>query len=142
MTSKSFGNNVKVGITFDPRNRIRNMQTCNPEPVRYLRIYTITNTNNMTLKNLETMVGNTFIDFKYQSNDFQEAECKPQEFYLNNIVEYLDTFMIYLKNNNYIDYITFFNLATYMEREDELFDVDVYETLKGIDMDYEESDKN
>lgn len=137
MHSKNFGNNVKVGITYDPVNRIKNIQTGNPEPVRYVRIYTITNSNNITLKGIEDSIRDAFYRLNYCSMDFQQGECKPTEFYSSEIIANLDIYMECIKNHNYIDYVKFENINDFKDKEDELFDSDLYDILKGIDMDYE-----
>lgn len=53
ISGNQLNNLVKIGMTFDPVSRIRNMQTYHPEPVRYIRIYTLTFSNNITLRDLE-----------------------------------------------------------------------------------------
>ena len=136
--SETFNNKVKLGITFDPVHRISNMQTANPEPVRYLRIYTITDSNDVTLVQLETYIHSVCKHYKYCSKAFQEYECKPTEFFLYNIVDALDQLMEYVKSLGYIDYIRFNDLQAYKENREELYDAGLIDILKGNDKMYKE----
>ena len=134
--SETFNNKVKLGITFDPIHRINNMQTANPEPIRYLRIYTLTNSNDVTLSQLESYIHSVFKNLKYHSKSFQDGERKPTEFFLYNIVEQLDFLMEHIKSLGYIDYIKFENLQAYKQNKDELYDYDLMTILKGQDKEY------
>jgi len=128
---------VKIGMTFNPINRIRNMQTYHPEPVRYIRIYTLIFSNDITLRTLESNIFELLKSYKYISPHFQDDEKKPTEFYSGDIVQILDNIMEFYKNHGAIDYVKFDNLNSYMMECDRLENWDLWEILKGRDKAYQ-----
>lgn len=136
ISGSQLGDKVKLGITFDPVNRIKNMQTYHPEPVRYMKIYTLTYSRDITLRSLEKYIFTFLEPYKYTSTAFLENEKKPTEFYSNQIVGLLDYFMEACRFYGLIDYEIFFDLNTYREREDDLINYTLYDILKGKDSEY------
>ena len=126
---KTLGNKVKLGYTFDPPSRIKNMQTYHPEPVRYSRIYVFTSSN-VTLPRLERHIHDTLEPYRYISSSFCTHEKKPHEFYPVSIVPLLDIFMTYLQTTGTIDFLRFDTIETYLEA-DIPYDDELIEILKG-----------
>ena len=136
MSSLSFGDKVKVGITFDPLSRIRNMQTCNPEPIKYVCIYTLSYSNDISLSQLEENIHTKFNMFKYSSSNFGINDRKPTEFFLFDIISEIDNYMAELKNIGQIDYIKFCHQIDYLNAIDNIYDPDLIQILKGYDSNY------
>ena len=127
---------VKIGITFDPISRIKNMQTYHPEPVRYVKIYKLTYSKDITLRNLEKYIFSFLEPYKYTSHAFHEFEKRPTEFYSNQIINILDYFMHACKGYGLIDFVVFYDVQSYLEKADELEDWTLYDILKGRDSEY------
>ena len=127
---------VKIGITFDPISRIKNMQTYHPEPVRYVKIYALTYSKDISLKSLERYIFSFLEPYKYTRPAFFDYEKKPTEFYLNQIVGILDYFMEACKFYGLIDYELFYDVQSYLEREDDIMNPVLYDVLKGRDSEY------
>ena len=127
---------VKIGITFDPISRIKNMQTYHPEPVRYVKIYTLTYSKDITLKNLEKYIFSFLEPYKYTSPAFYDYEKKPTEFYSNQITLALDYFMQTCRFYGLIDYEIFDDVQSYLEKVDDIMNPTLYDVLKGRDKEY------
>ena len=137
MSSSTFGDKVKIGITFDPCNRVRNMQTSNPEPVRYVCMYSLTYSNNISLKELEKHIHTIFSDQRYFSNNFEYGESRPTEFFLSSVIVKLDQYMDELRRAGQLNYCKFSNLNEYSTIMGNFYNENLYEILKGTkDMDY------
>lgn len=137
VSSSTFGDKVKIGITFDPCNRVRNMQTCNPEPVRYVCLYSLIYSNNISLKELEKHIHNVFSEQRYFSTNFVSGESRPTEFFVASVIGKLDQYMDELRRQGQLNYCKFSNLSEYNTVMGDFYDDNLYEILKGTrDMDY------
>lgn len=139
ISGNQLNNLVKIGMTFDPVSRIRNMQTYHPEPVRYIRIYTLTFSNNITLRDLEKALFKLLQSYKYTSPHFHDDEKRPMEFYSDEVIDILDKIMEFYKINGVIDYIRFDHLNSYIVEYDYIENWDLIEILKGRDKAYSHS---
>lgn len=97
---------VKVGMSNNPDKRIK----CTDLWVKpkIIRIYQITNSYNLTLRDLDKMIKDKFKHLNMRS------DSTATEFYDKKIVGELDNFLCHLKTYNYIDYTKFISLDEYL----------------------------
>lgn len=120
---------VKVGMSWNPEKRIKS--TDHWFKPNFIRIYQITNSYNLTLKDLDKLIKDKFKHLNMKNNS------TATEFYNKQIVEELDHFFCSLKTGNYIDYTKFTTLNEYLNNKVDL-DYHIEYDLKYEDSSYEE----